>query len=77
MFSRIEYKTLKARLKKFIKYILKVDWRSFYGRMQEIQEMERKSSKIGKKDVLRLRLKVLKDIFKMFSRYEYKTLKAR
>ena len=35
-----------------IKYILKEDSRSFYGVMQEIQELGRRSSKIGKKKFL-------------------------
>ena len=36
----------------FIKYILKEDWRSFYSGMQDIQELGRISSKIGKKKFL-------------------------
>ena len=37
---------------KWGKYILKDDWRSFYGGMQNIQELGRRSSKIGKKKFL-------------------------
>ena len=52
MLLRCEYKTLKVRLKSFRKYILKEDSRSFYNAIQDIQELGRRSSKIGKKKFL-------------------------
>ena len=40
------------RWKKFIKYILKEDSRSFYAGMEEILELGRRCSKIGKKKLV-------------------------
>ena len=51
-FKRCEYKTPKVRWKKFRKYILKDDSRSFYSGIQEIQELGRINSKIRKKKFL-------------------------